>query len=192
MNIDNIRLSLQSRLNSNRFAHSVGVADTAALLADKFHVDKNKAYIAGLLHDCARQFDDSELITQAELRNIPIGEVERNIPLLLHPYIGAALISELYDIHDLEISQAIYRHTVGAVNMTSLDKIIYVADIIEPHRNFPAVDSLRTLAAHSDNLDYITLSVMNQSITFVLQKNSLLHPDTVAARNFLLSVISYG
>lgn len=186
MTIDNIRLSLQSRLNKQRFAHSVGVADTAVTLADKFHVDKNKAYIAGLLHDCARQFDDSELITQAELRHIPIGEVERAVPLLLHSYIGAALISEIYDIHDPEISQAIYRHTVGAVNMTALDKIIYVADIIEPHRIFPAVDSLRTLAAHSDNLDCITLSVINQSINFVLQKNSLLHPDTVSARNFLL------
>lgn len=186
MNIDNIRRTLQSRLNKNRFAHSIGVADTAVKLADKFNVDKSKAYIAGLLHDCARQFDDSDLITQAELRNIPVGEIERAIPLLLHSYIGAKMISEVYGVHDSDISQAIYRHTVGAVNMTALDKIIYIADMIEPHRNFIAADELRALSDTDINLNSLTLAVMNQSITFVIQKNSLLHPDTIAARNFLL------
>ena len=84
------------------------------------------------------------MIFQAEKRGIKIGEVEKAVPLLLHAYIGAKMISEIYKVDDAEISQAIYRHTVGAKNMTDLDKI------------------------------------------FVVQKNSLLHPDTIDARNFLL------
>lgn len=186
MTVEEMRRELQSRLNKNRFAHSIGVANTAVKLAKKFGVDEDKAYIAGLLHDCAREFENDELIEQAELRNIKIGEVEKNSPLLLHAYIGAKMISEIYGVEDKEISQAIYRHTVGARDMTNLDKIIYFADMIEPNRNYPGVDKLREVAETSNNLDEIILTAMNESIIFVVQKNSLLHPDTIDARNFLL------
>ena len=184
--LNSLRRKLQSRLKKNRFAHSIGVANTAVKLAEKFGVSEEKAYIAGLLHDCAREFENNELPAQAEKRNIKIGEVEKNSPLLLHAYIGAKMISEIYGVEDKEISQAIYRHTVGAENMTALDKIIYFADMIEPTRDYPGVDKLRELAETSNDLDEIILTAMNESIIFVLQKNSLLHPDTIAARNFLL------
>ncbi|MBQ9442209.1 MAG: bis(5'-nucleosyl)-tetraphosphatase (symmetrical) YqeK [Selenomonadaceae bacterium] len=186
MTIDEMRRELQSRLKKSRFAHSIGVANTAVKLAKKFDVDEEKSYIAGLLHDCAREFENDELPVQAVKRGIKIGEVEKNSPLLLHAYIGAKMISEIYGVDDKEISQAIYRHTVGAKNMTALDKIIYFADMIEPNRNYPGVEKLRDLAETSDNLDEIILTAMNESIIFVVQKNSLLHPDTIDARNFLL------
>lgn len=186
MNVDEIRRELQSRLKKSRFAHSIGVADTAVKLAKKFGVDSEKAYIAGLLHDCAREFENDELPAQAEKRGIKIGEVEKNSPLLLHAYIGAKMISEIYGVNDSEISQAIYRHTVGAKNMSALDKIVYFADMIEPNRDYPGVDKLRELAETSNNLDEIILTAMNESIIFVTQKNSLLHPDTIDARNFLI------
>ena len=186
MTIDEMRRELQSRLKKSRFAHSIGVANTAVKLAKKFDVDEEKSYIAGLLHDCAREFENDELPAQAVKRGIKIGEVEKNSPLLLHAYIGAKMISEIYGVDDKEISQAIYRHTVGAKNMTALDKIIYFADMIEPNRNYPGVEKLRDLAGTSDNLDEIILTAMNESIIFVVQKNSLLHPDTIDARNFLL------
>lgn len=186
MTIDEMRRELQRRLKKDRFAHSVGVANTALKLAKKFGVNQTKAYIAGLLHDCARQFENSELPAEAEKRGIKIGEVEKSMPLLLHAYIGAKLIAEIYDVHDAEISQAIYRHTVAARDMTPLDKIIYFADMIEPNRNYPGVDKLRDLANKSDDLDEIILTALNESIIFVVQKNSLVHPDTIDARNFLL------
>lgn len=186
MTVDIMRRELQARLNKNRFAHSVGVANTAVFLANKFNVDSQKAYIAGLLHDCARQYDDSELIAQAELRNIPVGMVEKSAPLLLHAYIGAQMISEIYSVNDNEIAQAIYRHTVGAVDMSALDKIIYIADMIEPNRIYPGVDNLRELAKRSNNLDEIILTAMNESIKFVIKKNALLHPVTIDARNFII------
>ena len=186
MTIDEMREKLQQRLKKERFAHSIGVANTAVKLAKKFGVDEKKAYIAGLLHDCARQFENNELPAEATKRGIEIGEVEKTMPLLLHAYIGAKMIEEIYGVHDAEISQAIYRHTVGARDMTPLDKIIYFADMIEPNRNYPGVENLRELAAKSDNLDEIILTALNESIIFVAQKNSLIHPDTIDARNFLL------
>ena len=185
MTIDEMRRELQRRLKKSRFAHSIGVANTTVKLAKRFGVDETKAYIAGLLHDCAREFENDELPAQAELREIKIGEVERAMPLLLHPYIGAKMIKEIYGVDDAEISQAIYRHTVGARDMNKLDKIIYFADMIEPNRNYPGVEKLRELAETAE-LDEILLTAFSESIIFVVQKNSLIHPDTVAARNYLL------
>ena len=108
------------------------------------------------------------------------------MPLLLHAYIGAKMVTEIYGVDDKEIIQAIYRHTVGARNMTPLDKIIYFADMIEPHRNYPSVENLRGLAEKSNDLDEIILTAINESILFVIQKNALIHPATIDARNFLL------
>ena len=185
MTIDEMRRELQRRLKKNRFAHSIGVANTAVKLAKRFGVDETKTYIAGLLHDCAREFENEELPAQAQLRGIEIGEVERAMPLLLHAYIGAQMIKEIYGVDDAEIAQAIYRHTVGARDMTPLDKIIYFADRIEPNRNYPGVEKLRALA-ETAALDEILLTAFSETIIFVVQKNSLVHPSTVAARNFLL------
>ena len=185
MTIDEMRRELQRRLKRSRFAHSIGVANTAVKLAKKFGVDETKAYVAGLLHDCAREFENDELPAQAERYGVEIGEVERAMPLLLHAYIGAKMIREIYGVDDAEIEQAIHRHTVAAENMTALDKIIYFADMIEPNRNYPGVEKLRALA-ETDDLDEILLTALSESIIFVVQKNSLVHPDTVAARNFLL------
>ena len=150
MTIDEMRRTLQSRLKKSRFAHSIGVADTAVKLAKRFGVDEEKAYIAGLLHDCAREFENDELPAEAAKRGIEIGEVEREMPLLLHSYIGAMMIKEIYGVDDPEISQAIWRHTVGGRNMTKLDKIIYFADMIEPNRDYPGVNELRQLAQTAD------------------------------------------
>ncbi len=186
MTIDEMRRELQRRLKNSRFAHSIGVANTAVKLAEKFGVDTNKAYIAGLLHDCAREFKNEDLPAEAIKRGIKIGEVENSMPLLLHAYIGAKMISEIYGVEDTEIAQAIYRHTVGARDMTPLDKIIYFADMIEPNRNYPGVDKLREIAEKFTSLDEIILTALDESIIFIVQKKTLIHPDTIAARNFLL------
>ena len=95
MTEDEMRRELQRRLKRGRFAHSIGVANTAVKLAKRFGVDETKAYIAGLLHDCAREFENDELPAQAELRGIEIGEVERAMPILLHAYISAKMRTEI-------------------------------------------------------------------------------------------------
>lgn len=180
-----MRRTLMSRLNKNRFAHSIGVANAAVELAKRFGVDVDKTYVAGLLHDCARQFENEQLPVEAAKRAVPISEVEYAVPLLLHAPIGAVMVKEDYGVDDPEIIRAIARHTVADKNMSPLDKIIWFADMIEPHRNYPGVEELRRLSKEA-TLDQMFLEGLNQTITFVVSKGSLVHPKTIDARNFIL------
>ncbi|MBO6179015.1 MAG: bis(5'-nucleosyl)-tetraphosphatase (symmetrical) YqeK [Selenomonadaceae bacterium] len=185
MTAEEMKNELQKRLKESRFIHSLGVADTAVKLSKKFGADEKKAYIAGLLHDAAREFKNEDLIFEAKKRSIEIDEVERATPLLLHAPIGAVLVKERYGVIDEEISLAIATHTVAGRNMTKLQKIIYFADMIEPNREYPGVNELREFA-QNHTLDEIMLKALSESIIFVIEKNGLLHPDTIAARNELL------
>ena len=185
MTMDEMKAILKSRLKPGRYRHSLGVADTAAFLARRFGVNEEKAYIAGLLHDCAREYSNDSMKEEAVRRNIPIGAVEEAMPLLLHAYIGAHRIAECYGVEDEEIAQAVWRHTVGGAGMTDLDKIIYFADMIEPNRDYPEVEELRQFAREK-SLDEMLLKGLSESIIFVIQKGSLVHHDTVRARNEIL------
>lgn len=182
MTFEAMREQLASRLKPTRYKHSLGVSATAAFLAQRFGLDVEKARVAGLLHDCARQYSNEALTTEAQSRGIEIGPVEAAMPLLLHAYVGARLIQEDYGVQDLEIAQAIYRHTVGGSGMTDLDKVIYFADMIEPNRDYPEVEELRRLSREA-SLDEMVLAGLSQSIAFVNRKGHLIHPDTVTARN---------
>ena len=176
---------LKKQLTQSRYEHSLGVAETAAGLARRFGMNEERARVAGLLHDCGRAFATAALPNEARKRGIPIGKIESAMPLLLHAYVGAYLIYEIYGVNDAMIAQAIWRHTVGGVNMTALDKIIYFADMIEPSRAYPEVEHLRKLACTA-SLDEMLLVGLTESVLFVAQKGGLIHPDTVAARNEIL------
>ena len=185
MNYEAMKEELSRRLQKKRYEHSLGVADTAAMLAERFGADVEKARVAGLLHDCAREYKTEDLASEAARRSIDCREVDRAMPLLLHAYVGARRAQEVYGVTDPEILQAIWRHTVGGEHMTTLDKIVYFADMIEPQRDYPEVDALRELS-RTASLDTMALAGLSQSILFVLQTGRLIHPATVAARNELL------
>jgi len=185
MGYEEMRALLEKSLKPSRYQHSLGVAATAVFLAKRFDVNEEQAKTAGLLHDCAREFRNEDLIAEAEKRLIMVGDIERQMPLLLHAYVGSRLVTEKYGVSDHAIEQAIWRHTVGGANMTKLDKIIWFADMIEPNRDYPGVEELRSLAKTAA-LDDMVLAGLTQSITFVLQKGGLIHPDTVIARNEIL------
>ena len=185
MGYEEMRALLEKSLKPSRYQHSLGVAETAVFLARRFGVDEEQAQVAGLLHDCAREFRNEDLIAEAEKRLIMVGNIERQMPLLLHAYVGSRLVTEKYGVSDHAVEQAIWRHTVGGAKMTKLDKIIWFADMIEPNRDYPGVEELRSLAKTAA-LDDMVLAGLTQSITFVLQKGGLIHPDTVIARNEIL------
>lgn len=185
MDYEEMKKELSRRLKKSRYEHSLGVADTAAFLARRFGEDEARARLAGLLHDCARQFPNEAMTAEADARGVEYGEVERAMPLLLHAPLGAHVAREVYGVDDAEILRAIARHTVGGSAMTALDKIIYFADMMEPTRDYPGVEKLRELA-RSASLDEMTLAGLTRSIAFVLEKGHLVHPDTVLARNELL------
>lgn len=176
---------LEQQLTQSRYHHSLGVADTAAAIARRFGMNEERVRIAGLLHDCGRAYETAALPIEARRRGIPIGKIESAMPLLLHAYVGAYLIYEIYGVNDAAIAQAIWRHTVGGANMTALDKIIYYADMIEPSRNYPQVERLRELS-RTVSLNEMMLTGLTESILFVAQKGGLIHPDTITARNELL------
>ncbi len=185
MIFEDMKKELAQRLKPSRYEHSLGVAETAVFLARRFDVPLEQARVAGLLHDCAREFPNDRMLAEARQRNIPYGAVEQAMPLLLHAAIGARRIGECYGVDDPAISQAISRHTVGGSHMTSLDKIIYFADMIEPHRDYSGVEELRRLSREA-SLDEMVLAGLSRSIAFVLRKQHLIHPDTVLARNEIL------
>ena len=182
---EEMRAILEQQLTPSRYRHSLGVAETAVAIARRFGMNEERARVAGLLHDCGRVYKTDDLLKEARQRGIPIGKIESAMPLLLHAYIGAYLIYEVYGVNDAVIAQAVWRHTVGGANMTALDKIIYYADMIEPSRDYPEVERLRELS-RTASLDEMMLVGLTESSLFVAQKGGLIHPDTITARNELL------
>lgn len=184
MDYEVIEKTLAQRLSAKRYKHSMGVSKTAVSLAERFGGDVNKARIAGILHDCAREVPRNILLQRAEAFGIVVGEVEQQEPVLLHAPVGAELARREYGIKDADICRAIVWHTVGGPEMTLLDIIIYLADFIEPGRSFPGVDKLRLLA--EKDLDAALLAAYDQTLQYIVEKGGLIHPATVAGRNSLL------
>lgn len=175
---------LSQTLSAKRFGHSLGVSKTAAELAARFAEDVAKAKLAGLLHDCARAIPSNNLLQMAEVFAIVVNDVERCQPVLLHAPLGACLAQKEYGIDDPHILKAIALHTTGGRDLSNLDKIIYLADFIEPSRDFPGIDKLRSLA--SENLDAAMLAAYDKSLHYVIEQGALIHPATVEGRNYLL------
>lgn len=182
--IKQMKEQLAQNLSEKRYKHSVNVSKTAKELAKKFGCDPEKAKIAGLLHDCARELTSNRLLSTAEAFGIVVGEIERAQSVLLHALIGAKVAEADYGVSDPEILHAIAVHTTGGPNMTILDKIIFLADVIEPGRSFPGVELIRKLA--EEDLDKAVLAAYNQSILYLAAHNSIIHPDTIIGRNELL------
>lgn len=185
MKIDEMEKRLKGRLKERRYKHSKGVAEEAVKLARRNEVEEEKAYIAGLLHDCGREYEEEEMIKEAERRNIAIGEIERANPMLLHAYIGAIKAKEEYGIEEEEIIAAIWRHTVGGKNMSKLEKIIYLADMIEESREYEGVEELREIVKTKE-LDEVVEYGMEETIKYVIKKRKMIHPETIMARNEIL------
>jgi len=152
--IEELRTKVKSALATDtmRFKHSIGVADTAACLAMRYNSSMEKAYIAGLLHDCAKCVPDDIKIKECRQANEEISQIELESPYLLHSKLGAIYAKEKYGINDFDICQAIRFHTTGRPDMSILEKIIFIADYIEPYRNKAwDLDIIRGLAFEDIN-----------------------------------------
>ncbi|MBQ8318485.1 MAG: bis(5'-nucleosyl)-tetraphosphatase (symmetrical) YqeK [Lachnospiraceae bacterium] len=134
MNRDKMIARLKSKINDKRFEHSLGVEYTAACMAMVHGADIEKARIAGLLHDCAKCLPTKEKLEKAKKHKLAVSKFEEKNPDMLHGKLGAYYAKARYEVDDEEILDAITYHTTGRPNMTLLDKIIFVADYIEPNR----------------------------------------------------------
>lgn len=141
------RKMLKESISHKRYMHSLAVSDTAACLAMRYGYDIKKASMAGLLHDCAKGLREDELIAKTEGEGMAITALERENPELLHSKAGSVMAREKYGIADDEIVSAIFYHTTGRPGMTLAEKIIFVADYIEPNRcDIPDLENIRNVA----------------------------------------------
>ncbi|HHV60962.1 MAG TPA: HD domain-containing protein [Clostridiaceae bacterium] len=184
MNIEDMKEKLEKILTPKRYIHSLNVMHTAVMLAKIYHEDENNAGTAGLLHDCARDIPADDIISLCEKYDIKPDSIYMAQPKLYHGPIGAILARDEFDVRDENILHAISCHTMGAENMSLLDKIIFIADYIEPDRNFPGANDIREIA-YTD-IDRAMLLSLERTIKYLMVKGCLIHPDTIIARNNLL------
>jgi predicted HD superfamily hydrolase involved in NAD metabolism len=130
----------------HRYRHSIRVARSADILAQLHGVDSAKARLAAMLHDLARLYSTSALLEECERRAMPIGNFERQNPIVLHAPLGAALARERFDVYDPDVLSAIAKHTLGAAEMSPLDCVLYLADSLEPGRDYANRQALWDLA----------------------------------------------
>lgn len=187
MAIEKIKDILKRTLTKKRYEHSIGVQKTAIKLAEIYDASVEKASIAGLIHDCAKNLSHDALLNYVKQFDILMDSVSKHQKQLLHGAVGAKLAEVEFGIKDEEIINAIKFHTTGRKNMSLLEKIIYLADYIEPNRSFAGIDEIRELAMK--DLDRAVLMALNNSINYIISKEQLLHPDTIFARNYLLLCI---
>lgn len=175
-----IRKQLKKKLDPMRYEHTLGVTYTCQALAMRYGYDLHKAELAGLLHDCAKHFDNGTMLLKCLKRRIPVTEGEEREPSLLHAKLGAWYAREKYGVADEEILNAIECHTTGKTNMTLLDKILYVADYIEPGRyKAEGLPRMRQLAFI--DLDLACFSIMESILKYLEATGCPVDPTTKEA-----------
>ena len=184
LSIEEIKLYLKTNLEEKRYIHILGVADTAKKLAKLNGISEEKAEIAGLAHDVAKNLSKVKMKEIINEHNIVLSEVEENNANLWHSIIGPIEAKDKLGIQDEEILDAIRWHTTGKEHMSILTKIIYIADMIEPSRNFEGIEDIRKVTF--EDLDMGVYYGLTHSIEFLLIKNLLIDENTMRARNYFL------
>lgn len=173
--------NLQKKLDADRFEHTLGVAYTAAALAMRYGEDLEQAQLAGLLHDNAKCLSDEKKIQICNKYNIHMTAVEQNNPFLLHAKVGAFLAMHKYKINDKEIIKAILYHTTGRPNMTMLEKIIYIADYIEPMRH-KAENLAKVRQMAFMDIDQALLTILSDTWEYLKKSGNEI--DTITLKTF--------
>lgn len=179
-----MRERLRERLpKKSRYKHSLGVSQESQRLAKRYGVDVRKARLAGLLHDWDKGFDDEGIRARALDLGIDVDEfVLRDMPQLLHGPTAAAALARDFPCLPPDVLSAIQKHTSGSCDMSALDMVVYVADVIEPTRDFPGVDRLRSLA-ETETLEELFVDVMGHVFANLVERRRLVHPKTVEVWN---------
>lgn len=183
-NYDYLVKEIQSRLSPERFRHSLRVVETALGMKEASELDRDQVYLSALLHDYAKDMPKSELLSLARDNHLITCKAEEVQPDLLHGPVGAWLCEHRLGINDRDILKAVHYHTTGCIDMSPLEKVIYLADLLEPGRTYQGVITLRE--KYEESLDEGLLFAFDSTILYVLERRFLIHPLTVDARNWLL------
>ena len=184
MNIEDLYKKLTKYVTQDRLKHSVGVMKTAASLAELYKADKKKAEIAGLLHDVARDLKLEDMLSLCSDRIDKTNKYVKNNKLLLHACAGRIIAERDFGINDADILSAIEKHTTGSKDMNLLDKIIFVADYVEPTRSFRGVKKARKLAYR--DLNRAMLYIYRSILIYLLRKNRYICIETLEGYNSVL------
>ena len=172
MKLTDIKKDLKNRLSERRYVHSAGVAASAYILAEKYGYNPKKAELAGWLHDCAKEMKLEEMQDIIDEQNLQVDEYMRSSRALLHGPAGSIMAKTVYGIKDRDIQNSIFFHTTGRPQMELLDKIIFLADYIEPSRDFPGIN--------------IILSAYDATIRHLLAQKEYIYELTFLGRNDLI------
>ncbi|MBP1156385.1 MULTISPECIES: bis(5'-nucleosyl)-tetraphosphatase (symmetrical) YqeK [unclassified Paenibacillus] len=175
--------SVRSQMPEKRWNHTLGVMETAVKLAERFGADPVKADLAALLHDVCKYWRVDEQARIIRENGLPLDLLEYDKELW-HAHAGAWVAGERYGVQDEEVLDAIRYHTSGRARMTLLDKVVCLADYMEPGRDFPGVHNIREIAEYS--LEKALLAGFDGTIRFLLDKGKRIYPMTLAARNALI------
>jgi predicted HD superfamily hydrolase involved in NAD metabolism len=186
MNRERMIEETRAQMPSKRWDHTLGVISSAVELAKRFGGDAEKAELAALLHDYCKYWPIEEQRREYAEEGLD-PDLFRYDPQLLHGPLAAEVVRKRYGIGDSEVLDAIRYHTSGRERMTLLDKIVCLADYIEPGRDFPAVHIIREIAEHS--LERALVAGFDSTIRFLVEKGKKVYPLTVVARNALIDEI---
>jgi nicotinate-nucleotide adenylyltransferase len=187
MTVDMINKKLHYLLTPKRFTHTQGVASEASKLAEKYGANKEKAYLAGLLHDNAKCFGAEEKLDLCEKFGVELDDILVNQPDLTHSFLGAEIAKSDFGVTDEDVLNAIKYHTTGRKNMSLLEKIVYIADVIEPNRSFfDGLEETRRLAY--SNIDKAMLYSLKHTVDFNKNKKRLIHPLSLEALEYFKDI----
>lgn len=172
---------IRSKLSTDRFNHSLNVADSAKELALSYGADADKAYTAGLLHDVMKNASEEEQLGVLSEAGIELMPVERENKKLWHAIAGAAYVKFVMGIDDRDIIRAVRYHTTGRSGMSLLERIVYLADYISADRNYNGVEDMRRLCK-SDS-DEAILYALTFGIPDLVSKGRVIHPDSIDLYN---------
>lgn len=181
MNREEILEAVKEAMPEKRFIHTLGVEKTALELADHYKVDRNQVSLAALLHDYAKYADKEEMMAVMVEQKMDPKLFTYNQELW-HAPVGAYFAETTFGVTDEAVLKAIACHTTGNAAMSTMDKIIYLADYTEPNRSFPGVYKARRLSF--DSLDKAMLFALSNTITFLITKRQPIFPDTFDAYNY--------
>lgn len=188
MNKSEMIEKLRDYLPERRMVHSMNVAKSAMELCDIYGGDREKAEIAGILHDVAKYVKFSDVESYCHKYGIELDDIEKTNTSLSHSILGMYIAKNEFGIDDEEILNAIRFHTTGRPAMSLLEKIIFIADVVEVGRDYPGVDVVRELAFGGELEEAIVHSI-DGTISVVLSKKAVLHTRTVEARNYYVKLI---
>lgn len=179
---------IKQHLPEKRYHHTVGVMETAVGLAKRYGCDEHKAELAGIFHDYAKYRSVEEMRQVIIEKEMP-QELLNFHSELWHGPVGAILVKKEVGITDEDILSAIRCHTTGRPNMTILEKVVFLADYIEPGRKFPGVEEVRVIA--QTNLDDAVFRALQNTIIFLTSQKSAIYKDTIDTYNSFLMKTSY-